>query len=201
MSSISSNPQASTTSAPARPEAGKQFRFEPPKPSLIRRINLRMVLIAGLVLFVVGAPFSIWLRQFVTGGIIKHSDYYEVNLKAMSSFDLDQVNGQPSDIPAKFRALEGKRVLLVGEMWDPHGAGDDSLSYFQLVYSKTKCCFNGPPLAQHFVDSFVNKGKTAYYYGWGMVDVWGTLHVKFRRDPGGVIKSVYAVDVDEVDPL
>lgn len=200
MSSIASDPQTTTT-APPREASRAPAKFAAPKASFIRRINLRMALIAGIVLLLVGAPFSIWLRQVLSGGIINHGDYYEVNLKAMSDFYLDQVNGQVSDIPAKFRALEGKKVELIGEMWDPHGSSDDKLSYFQLVYSKTKCCFNGPPLAQHFVDGNVVPGSTCYYYSDGMVAVWGTIHIKFRRDPGGVIKSVYAVDVVEVDPL
>jgi len=134
MSSIASDPQTTTT-APPREASRAPAKFAAPKASFIRRINLRMALIAGIVLLLVGAPFSIWLRQVLSGGIINHGDYYEVNLKAMSDFYLDQVNGQVSDIPAKFRALEGKKVELIGEMWDPHGASDDKLSYFQLVYS------------------------------------------------------------------
>lgn len=175
-------------------------RFVAPKPSLIKQINLRAALLGAIAFFFIGGFFYLWARDAMSGGIINHGDYSEVNLKAMSSFELDQVNGQVSDVPMKFRNLEGHRVLLIGEMWAPRDAGDGSLGYFQLVYSRTKCCFNGPPLAQHFVDANVKRGVDAEYSD-GMVRVWGQLHIRFRRDPGGVIKSVYAVDVDRVDPL
>jgi hypothetical protein len=182
------------------PAAHAPIRFVAPKASLIRRLNWRAALLAGIAFFFIGGFFYVWARDALSGGIINHGDYSEVNLKAMSSFELDQVNGQVTDIPAKFRGLEGRRVALVGEMWAPREAGDGSLGYFQLVYSRTKCCFNGPPLAQHFVDANVKRGVDAEYSD-GMVRVWGQLHIRFRREKGGVIKSVYAVDVDRVDPL
>jgi|ERR1700722_2541924 len=196
MSQITADSGAAVSSRPA--EAPRQFVA--PKRPLIQRINFRVVLLAALALLFIGFPFFYWARDAMTGGIVNHGDYLEVNLKAMSSFDLDQVNGQITDIPQRFRTLEGKRVALVGEMWAQKDAGDGTLSYFQLCYSRTKCCFNGPPLAQHFVDSNVIPGR-AVYYDDGMVRVWGTLHVRMRRDPGGVIKSVYAVDVDKVESM
>jgi hypothetical protein len=173
--------------------------FVAPRPPVWKRLNWRVVLLFAVIMLPVFAFFYEWARQAISGGIINRGSYYEVNLKAMSSFDMDQSNGQPSDIPAKFRALEGKPVLLVGEMWSPRDAGDGSLGYFQLVYSRTKCCFNGPPLAQHFVDSNVKRGVSASYSD-GMVRVWGTLHIKFRKE-GPVIKSVYEVDVDNVEEM
>ena len=173
--------------------------FVAPKTPWGERINFRLLLVGAVVLLLVGFPFFVWIREALSGGIIRHGDYSDVNLKAMSSFEMDQVSGRVTDIPAKFRALDGTRVALVGEMWQPAQAGDGSLRYFQLVYSKTKCCFSGPPLAQHFVDSHVAPGRDAYYYP-DMVRVWGTLRIQFRKE-AGVIKSVYAVDVDKVEPL
>jgi hypothetical protein len=87
-------------------------------------------------------------------------------------------------------------------MWAPNYAGNsERLNYFQLVYSKTKCCFSGPPLAQHFVDGYVMKGVHAYYYDIP-VKVMGTLHVYVRKDPtSGIIKSIYHVDVEKVTPI
>jgi hypothetical protein len=182
--------------------AAAPHRFVKPKPPWFRRINYRVVLLAAIALLFIGGPFFVWARDALTGGIVRHGNYADVNLKAMSTFDMDQMTGTPDDIPAKFRALEGQRVHMMGEMWDPTDAGDGGISYFQLVYSKTKCCFNGPPLAQHFVDGNVIPGHTVYYYGNGMVSVWGTLHIHFRRDPDSkVIKSIYEVDVDRVDPV
>jgi hypothetical protein len=184
----------------ATDQSAAPHKFVVPKKPLLKEINLRMVLLGALAFLFIGFPFYIWMRDAVNGGIINYGDYSEVNLKAMSSFDMDQVNGQPSDIPARFRALEGKRVLFVGEMWEGQSAGDVSPQYFQLVYSIAKCCFSGPPLAQHFVDANVVPGHKVYYYPNTMVNVWGTMHIRFRKDPGGVIKSIYEVDVDKIEP-
>jgi hypothetical protein len=171
----------------------------PPPPPWSQRINWRMMVLASIVLIIVGVPFYIWLDEVVTGGIHDYGSFKEVDLKAMSTFDMDQQSGTMDDIPLKFRQLDGKRCMMVGEMWNPHNAGDDSLSYFVLVYSKTKCCFNGPPLAQHFVDGNVMKGAKVYYYE-TPVKVWGTVHVFIHKDKD-VIKSIYHVDVDKVEPI
>jgi hypothetical protein len=198
MSSISA--QNEGVPADSSSSATPEHRFIAPRPPWNQRINFRVILLVAVVMLPVGGFFYQWAIQAISGGIINRGMYDEVNLKAMSSFDMDQANGQETDIPPRFRGLENKRVLLVGEMWAPRDAGDGSLNYFQLVYSKTKCCFNGPPLAQHFVDSNVMPSRTVYYDSDGMVRVWGTLHIKFRRD-AGVIKSVYEVDVDKVEPM
>jgi hypothetical protein len=200
MSLITSQTNALPAASAGANSPALPHRFVAPRKPWNQRINSRVVLLALVVMLPVGGFVYQWAVQALSGGIIHHGSYDEVNLKAMSSFDMDQSSGQPSDVPPRFRALENKQVLLVGEMWAPRDAGDGSLSYFQLVYSKTKCCFNGPPLAQHFVDSNVNAGSTVYYDSDGMVRVWGTLHIKFRRD-GPVIKSVYEVDVDKVEPM
>jgi len=171
----------------------------PPPTPWMQRINWRLIVLASIVLIIVGVPFYIWLDEVVTGGIHDYGSYKEVDLKAMSTFDMDQQSGTMDDIPVKFRQLDGKRCLMVGEMWNPRSAGDESLSYFVLVYSKTKCCFNGPPLAQHFVDGNVVKGSKIYYYE-TPVKVWGTVHVFIHKDKG-VIKSIYHVDVDKVEPI
>jgi hypothetical protein len=200
MTADSAQPASASASPAARPAV--PHRFVAPKAPWFRRINYRVVLLAGIAILFIGGPFFIWARDALNGGIVRHGDYADVNLKAMSTFDMDQMTGTPDDIPAKFRGLEGQRVHMFGEMWAPKDAGDGSLSYFQLVYSKTKCCFNGPPLAQHFVDGNVVPGTNVYYYDSGMVSVWGTLHIRFRRDPDSkVIKSIYEVDVDKLDPV
>ena len=96
---------------------------------------------------------------------------------------------------------QGQRVMMTGEMWAPQNATDGNLGYFQLVYSRSKCCFNGPPLAQHFVDGNVIPGTTVGYWD-SPVRVWGTIHISPRRDKGSTkILSIYHVDVDKVEPV
>jgi len=191
--SAATPPSSQTLSYEPRP-------FQAPRKSFLARINWRIAVFGAVILMLVGVPFYIWADEVITGGIHNHGSYKEVDLKAMSSFDMDQVNGTMQDIPQKFRNLEGQKVLLIGEMWAPHEAGDGTLSYFVLVYSKTKCCFNGPPLAQHFVDGNVVQGASVYYYE-TPVKVWGTLHVFVRKEADGVIKSIYHFDVNKVEPI
>ncbi|MGA2233708.1 MAG: hypothetical protein ABSH22_22615 [Tepidisphaeraceae bacterium] len=196
------------TAGASRPSVQPTSQMPPPTPHrfavrkpFYQRINPRAAVLAGIALLFIGGPFYVWARGVIDGGIINEGDYFHVDLKAMSSFNLDQVNGTPNDVPARFRELEGKRVLLDGQMWAPTSAGSDSVNYFQLVYSITKCCFNGPPLAQHFVDANVVPGRVVYNYGQDPIHVWGTLHIRFRKEPGGVIKAVYEVDVDKVEEM
>ena len=195
----------STATPPSSPPIGISYQPRPMPASKLawsERINWRILVFVAVIVLPIAMLFCWWLNEFISGGIHDYGAYKEVDLKAMSSFDMDQMNATMPDIPEKWRQLEGKKVLMLGEMWAPNYAGDSAkLSYFQLVYSKTKCCFSGPPLAQHFVDGYVAKGTRAYYYE-EPVKVLGTLHVYVRKDPAsGVIKSIYHVDVDKVSPV
>jgi hypothetical protein len=188
---------ASAASSPPLPYE----RISAPRPSLLQRINWRIIVFAVVVIGPIGGLFYVWLNETLSGGIHDYGAYKQVDLKAMSTFDMDQNYAKPEDIPKKWRDLEGQQVLMIGEMVAPRDAGDSKLSYFQLVYNKAQCCFKGPPLAQHFVDGDVNNGAKAYYYD-TMVKVWGKIHIYIRRDPAtGQIKSIYHVNVDKVEPI
>ena len=169
------------------------------KVPLRERFNLRMVFFIGFVALLIGYPVYVMIDMQVTGGVKQlSSGYTEVDLKAMSTFGFDQTNGTIADIPQKWRELDGKKVVVHGEMWQPEGA-DDSVDNFQLVYSIAKCCFSGPPQIQHFVKCAVPAGKEVGYYR-GLVKVIGTLHVDVKNEDGKVT-SVYAVDIDDLQPL
>lgn len=167
------------------------------KIPLSQRINFRMILFAVVVLALIGTPVYIYLDSRLSGGIKNHGDYLEVDLKAMSNFPFDQINGSLDEIPSQFRALNGKRVMVEGEIWAPNSAGNE-LQNFELVYSIAKCCFSGPPQIQHFVQSKAVKGKVPYYSG--LVRVVGTLHVDVQK-AGGQVSSVYQLQVESVDPV
>jgi hypothetical protein len=191
----------STVNTPTGISAPPKLSYASPKAAPWRRINWRIAIFAAVVLTIIGVPFYIWANEVITGGVHNYGSYKEVNLKAMSSFDMDQTNAVMEDIPGQFRAIDGQEVMMQGEMWAPTYAGDEQISYFQLVYSKTKCCFSGPPLAQHFVDGFVTDKAKVYMYDNVPVKVWGKLHVYIRKDAGGTIKSIYHVDVTKVEPI
>jgi len=194
-----SPPQAQSYS-PGAPPVSYEARYTLPKKPLSQRINSRMLIFAAVVLIPIGWLTYVFVHETFTGGITRHGNFAEVDLKAMSNFDMDQNSATRDDIPKRWRDLDGTRVMFTGQMWSPQQAGNGYLGYFQTVYSKTKCCFSGPPLAQHFVDCNVKPGVEAEYYGDDFVHVYGTLHVYIRKE-AGVIKSIYHVDVDKVEPL
>jgi hypothetical protein len=123
-------------------------------------------------------------------------EYAPVDLKAMSGFEIDQVNGTTSDIPEKWRRLDGKKVELTGEMWDPHGEGT-AVERFQLTYSIPTGSWPGPPKAQQFVDCTVLPSRKAGYYE-NLVNVYGVLHVGVHKGSDR-IESVYRLDVERVE--
>ena len=88
--------------------------------------------------------------------------------------------------------------MVEGEMWTPYSAAPEQ-DHFQVVYSIAKCCFNGPPQVQHFVDCSAVKGATLEEFS-GLVKVAGTLHIKVTRDENKV-DHVYWMDVESVTPM
>ncbi|MDP9174073.1 MAG: hypothetical protein M3O30_09440 [Planctomycetota bacterium] len=155
----------------------------------------------GAVLIAVGAfvvcfPVYTFFDETRNGGIHRKGDLLVVDLKAMSSFDMDQDTGTTADIPKIYRDLDGKRVLLTGQMYDPYSA-DGKVRNFTLVYSITQCCFNGPPKVQHLVEASLLPDRAADYYP-DLVNVTGTLHVGVQTREGHVL-SVYRIDVERVD--
>ena len=185
----------------AKPTSGSSIPYAIPvrKRSLAQRLNIRMIAFALVVLCVVGYPVYIYLDSVVTGGIQDlGGGFKQLDLKAMSTFDLDQTNGETADVPPKWRAMDGQNVVLYGEMWEPMSAGNSDVTRFDLCYSIAKCCFNGPPLVQHFVKATVLPGRSLEYYA-NLVKVTGKLHVNVIHDAGKV-SSVYQLDVTDIQP-
>lgn len=161
-------------------------------------MNARVMVLVLVALALVGFPAYVFIDERLSGGIKDRGDYLEVNLQAMSSFDFDQNVGTIDDVPARWRALDGKRVLLRGEMWQPQVAAGQ-ITEFELVYSIAKCCFSGPPQIQHFVLGRVRPGARVDYYP-GLVKVLGTLRVNVETSEGRVTR-VYTLDVESVEPV
>jgi hypothetical protein len=158
-----------------------------------RRINVRVIILLAVLLLPVG--FVLW--QFLMPTVIDRGDYKQVDLKWLSDFEMDQQLATDADIPADQRALDGKRVLLRGEMYRPD-AYQGPVREFQLVYSISKCCVTSTPKVQHFLIAKVVPGKTANAYPEQSVEVLGTLHAGIVRDDAGKISSVYRLDVESV---
>lgn len=161
------------------------------------KINFRVLLFVLVMFALPGTLIYIYVDSVVTGGIKDRGDYLEVDLKAMSDFPFDQVNGTLEDVPQKWRDLDGKRILVQGEIWAPNAASY-KLDEFQVVYSISKCCNTSSPQIQHFVDAKPTSG-TVFNYG-GVVKILGTLHVEVQHTNGRVSR-VYRMEVEQVEPV
>lgn len=161
------------------------------------RINIRLIVFLAAVAF----PFM-WILYSVIdanvyGGIHRHGNYSEVDLKALGFYEFDGTHGTIDDVPEKWRALDGQRVQLQGFMWAPDSAGY-GVRDFQFVYNITKCCFNGPPLVQERVFAHVpdNMPPVPYYYQFATLT--GILHVKVENPTGMKVIAVYTIDVEKI---
>lgn len=161
-------------------------------------MNARVVVFVLVALTLIGFPAYVFLDEKISGGVKDRGSFLEVNLKAMSSFEFDQDTGTQQDVPERWRALSGKRVMLTGEMWQPQMAAGE-ISEFELVYSISKCCLSGPPKIQHFVLGSVKDGARVGYYQ-GLVEVVGTLKVDVERSEGKVTR-VFSLAVESVKPI
>ncbi len=79
------------------------------KAPLSERINIRMLVFFGVLAVMVGYPVYIYIDSVMHEGIKDvGGGYKEVDLKAMSVFPFDQVNGTVDDIPIKWRSTAPK---------------------------------------------------------------------------------------------
>lgn len=169
-----------------------------PRP-LSERVNFRMVVLIGLLLFLIGTPTFSFVKNTLNHGIEKTSDRFNVDLKALGNFRFDDSSGTVSDVPAQFRKLDGKRVALEGFVAPDNSAGR-SINAFTFVYNIQKCCFNGPPLVQERVFATVPENRTIYYSD-EEIRIIGILHVSAEKDEVGKIEQVYSIDVERAEPL
>jgi hypothetical protein len=172
-----------------------------PYVPLRERINLRIVIFVGVFAMLLGLPIYWYIDSAISGGIKQRGDFLAVDLKAMSTFVFDQTGGSIDDVPDKWRALDGKRVILEGEV-TPAGFTARGLDrHFELVYSVAKCCFSGPPQIQHFVQINVPPEVDIGYRG-GPVEVRGVLTVDVTRDPDSSrVTGIYHVKAESVRPV
>ena len=174
--------------------------YSPPMslPARRPRVNLRLVILLG----VLALPFLYFgyviIDQALTGGVSRSGNVYNVDLKSLGSFPFDPVQDDDTSIPQRWRDLNGKKVALVGEMYAGSSAAP-KVPAFQLVYSIQKCCFGGPPRVQERVFVKAPPGDAVPFY-WQPVRAVGTLHVGTRKVDGQII-SVFEMDVDKVEPV
>jgi hypothetical protein len=208
MNAVMQPPQGQVSSAAAVPSntpsaatPSRTVEYAPAAAPAVpwrERINLRLVVLLGIPLLAFGWVTYVIVDQVRTGGIKDYGSYFQVDLKSLGSFTFDELRGTLDDVPPQYRALDGKRVLLEGEMYNPYGGA--KVNEFQLVYSIQKCCFGGPPKVQERVFARTPNHRDGVTYHSIPVRVLGTLHVKLERQDNGKIGSVFTLDVEELNP-
>ena len=179
-------PTTHAPTAPARPKTGGG--------------GLRIALFALIVLAPVAVLGYVYYDFQRTGGIQEMADGYKlVDLRAMSTFPMDQRDGTIDDVPPIYRALDGEKVVLEGEMYSDRSAASQ-VREFDLVYSIADCCYGSEPQIQHFVRSQAADGGVIDFYRGVPVQVRGTLRVDVEKS-GGRVTGVYHLAVEDVQPL
>ena len=74
-----------------------------------------------------------YVSETISHGIHDRGGYKEVDLKALGFFEMDPSNATLKDVPPQYRALDGQKVLLKGEIFAPHDVSN--IKQFELVYS------------------------------------------------------------------
>jgi hypothetical protein len=174
-------------------------------PAEERRTNwgtvARVSVVGCLVLALVGYALKVTYESVIQGGVVNRGDYFDVELKAMSNFEMDQQKGTLADVPQRFRDLNGKKVLLIGEVAPLGNTAGDKAKEFQLCYSVAKCCFGGPPKVQHFVLCRSRDGKPMpNYLGVPQIKIFGTLHINPVHE-GDAISSLFQMDIERIEPM
>jgi hypothetical protein len=168
------------------------------KVPLRERFNWRVLGFVGIVVFLLGYPAYLYISDAVTGGMKQVGDYTEVNLKALGNFYFPE-NGTIENVPHRWRELDGKKVLLEGEVFAPNEAGDN-MTRFELVYSISKCCFGGPPKVQERVYVVVPPEMKIPNLSYAFARVTGTLRVAPKTDAGQVVE-LYTLSLENIEPM
>ena len=73
-----------------------------------------------------------WGMEAYAGWTSPLSAYREVDLKALGNFEFDPVSGTVADVPAQFRALDRRRVVIEGFIHPRDGL--EGRTEFELEY-------------------------------------------------------------------
>jgi hypothetical protein len=119
-----------------------------------------------------------------------------MDVASLGNFTLDQVKGADADIPQSVRELDGKRIILLGEMWQPMSNDNVNVSDFDLMRFAAFHDYQVPQV-QQFVRCKVSSSRKVTYCP-NTVTVTGVLHVGIERD-GGRISSVLTMEVERVE--
>ena len=163
------------------------------------RVHPRLVVFFAIIV----APVA-WLTYTLisfsaTGGVQRADGVVEVDLRALGHITFNNMSGTLADIPARYRALEGKRVLLTGYMVSPETPGE-KIRKFEFLYDRNIGAFGGlPTVPDRVLGTCLGQNTVLYEYG-PLMKLTGVFHLKINRDPkSGRIVSIYQLDVEDVE--
>ncbi|HET6252401.1 MAG TPA: hypothetical protein VFE47_32240 [Tepidisphaeraceae bacterium] len=169
-----------------------------PRP---RRINVRLLMFLCAVALPLVWYGYVLADQLIYHGIKPHNGYTEVDLRTLGCFAFNANTDGIGQVPARFRALDGQRIILQGVMYNLN-VSRDKVKRFQFVYNIQTCCLGGPPKVQERVFAYCKPGEEVTYYDNRPVNLTGILHVKIERDlEYHTVLAVYELQVESVDPM
>jgi len=162
-------------------------------------VTIRMMIFVAVICFPILWLSYVYVNEKLSGGIEHYGDYTKVDLKALGYFRFDDRNGSDADIPSRWRALDGKRVVLEGFMNVRNRASGETRE-FEFVYNVTICCLGGPPQVQERVYVHVPGNRSVPIDSSSFLQIIGILHVHVVKD-GGAVQSVYTLDLEQMRPM
>lgn len=163
-------------------------------PDTRRRRNLRrLALLLAAITILLIPPLTFLVQRYGWNGGV-----YETDVRRLGDFPLDPRGDGDEAIPADRRALDGREVIISGEMYAPNEASS-RVSQFQII-DPDQPYNGGPPRAQERVFATVPSSVDVPNLTGHVVEVHGTLRVGVDRLDGGELASVFRIEVTRVRP-
>lgn len=142
----------------------------------------------------------------------EHKGYSPLSFKTLANYKYEvfipEDGSRPEDLPPEafkdqipdsIKKLDKKKIAIRGFMV-PTIVEVEGVRGFLLTRSRSLCCFGEMPEMNEWIEAELPEGKFTDFYSDVVITVYGTIDVGEQRD-GGVVLSLYRMDVDEVVPM
>jgi hypothetical protein len=164
-------------------------------------VNARMVVFCAIVLLLIAWPFYSYLTARMNHGIRDRGDYKEVDLAQLGDFEFDQGTGTIANVPARFRALDGQKVLIRGKVFNPQPSEDGMVS-FQIVSANADN--RRPPHVQERVFGTVPASQFKQDLSANSYKALGTMHIVLKQGRYGEgetgVVEIFHIQAQSVQP-
>lgn len=136
---------------------------------------------------------------------INRADYKPLSFDTLAgySYEFPNMDGKPlkpgefkSQIPAKIKELDGKKIALKGFMI-PLQFEDNGSKRFIISQFVPSCCFGDTIKMTQWIDVQMGDGKRSKVFSSEPIVVFGTLNVGEELE-NGYVSSLYRLKADEV---